>query len=76
MVLLETVAIMATIIRLSCDKCQGDNVTTVIGSVSDARRDGHSDGWRHNGRGNIEADIDLCPVCSGIDPNYWAAEPF
>jgi hypothetical protein len=66
---------MATIIRLSCDKCQGDNLTSVMGSVSDARRDGHSDGWRHH-TDSVSGDIDLCPVCTGIDSNYWVAEPF
>lgn len=74
MVILEVVAIMATIIRLSCDKCQGDSLTTFIGSVSDARRDGHKNGWRY--LDGFYGDIDLCPVCTGIDPNYWIAEPF
>ena len=72
---------MATIIRLSCDRCDGESLLPTFGSVEHARQVHARDGWRHNtivsslGPAHI-ADTDVCPVCAGTNPDYYQAEPF
>lgn len=66
---------MSTIIRLSCDKCQGEAPLTHMGTTTDARVAEFREGWFYT----VDAEhgaIDLCPVCSGRKPDYWTAEPF
>ena len=62
--------VMALVIRLSCDKCNGEASTSTIGTATDARVDRFAEGWFYDG------EVDLCPVCTGLNPNYWVAEPF
>jgi hypothetical protein len=61
---------VALIIRLSCDKCEGEAHTVTIGRPNDARVDRFAEGWFFDGQ------VDLCPVCTGRDGSYWSAEPF
>lgn len=61
---------MATIIRLSCDKCDGEARAFTIGTPTDARVDRFPEGWFYDGT------VDLCPACTGRDATYWVAEPF
>ena len=61
---------MALIIRLSCDKCDGEAHVSTIGTATDARVERFAEGWFFNG------EVDLCPVCTGRDGSYWVAEPF
>lgn len=65
---------MSTIIRLKCDKCEGESSITHHGTPTDARVNEWRSGWFYNlEEGNA---YDLCPVCSGRNPNYWVEEPF
>lgn len=61
---------MATTILLSCDKCDGQALYPVTGTATDARVEHFQHGWFFNG------EHDLCPVCTGKDPDYYIAEPF
>jgi hypothetical protein len=61
---------VALIIRLSCDKCEGESLTVTIGTSTDARVDAFKYGWYCTGK------EDLCPVCMGKNPDYYTAEPF
>lgn len=61
---------MALIIRLSCDKCDGEARASTIGTPTDARVERFHEGWFYDG------EVDLCPACTGRDGSYWAAEPF
>jgi hypothetical protein len=65
---------MSTIIRLKCDKCEGESPLTHHGTSTDARVNEWRNGWFYN----LEEgeDYDLCPVCCNRNPNYWTAEPF
>lgn len=73
---------MATIIRLSCDRCDGESLLPTFGSVEHARQVHARDGWQHTAvissrtpSTPFEA-VDLCPVCAGTNPDYYQAEPF
>lgn len=60
---------MSLLISLICDKCEGRSSPHYGGSIG-ARANNVSSGWVFNG------DIDLCPVCSGRNPEFWSSEPF
>lgn len=71
---------MALLTRLYCDKCHGESLILTHGDTDKARAENLPDGWKH-----VECDIhckqhpngfDLCPVCTGIDLDYYTAEPF
>jgi hypothetical protein len=57
-------------IRIICDKCDGEAVPFSIGTATDARVDRFPEGWFFDG------EVDLCPSCTGRNVDYWAAEPF
>jgi hypothetical protein len=61
---------VALMIRISCDKCEGEAHAFTIGTPTDARVERFSEGWFYDGA------VDLCPVCTGRDSSYWLAEPF
>jgi hypothetical protein len=65
---------MSAIIRLQCDKCKGVSSLTHYGTTTDARVAEFKDGWFYYSVDNAPAD--LCPVCTGHNPDYWTAEPF
>ena len=58
---------MSLLISLICDKCEAHSTPHYGYTVRVAN---FSAGWLFDG------DVDLCPVCSGRDPEYWATEPF
>ncbi len=60
---------MSLLISLICDKCEAQS-TPHYGTGTDARVTNFSSGWVFDG------DVDLCPVCSGRDLEYWVTEPF
>jgi hypothetical protein len=60
---------MSLHISLICDKCEGRSVPC-YGTATDVRVNNFAAGWYFDG------DVDLCPVCSGRDLEYWATEPF
>lgn len=66
------VRLMGVKIRLYCDKCLGESHLSSSGAVTvtDARVHQFQWGWFYDG------DHDLCPVCTGRDPNYFDSEPF
>lgn len=66
---------MATIIRVCCDQCGGINPWPVTGTVAQARHDAQKDGWQWI-VSSEHGELDRCPACSGINPEYWSAEPF
>jgi hypothetical protein len=61
---------VALVIRLSCDKCDGEAHAFTIGTPTDARVERFPEGWFFDG------EVDLCPVCTGRNGSYWSAEPF
>ena len=65
---------MSTIIRLKCDKCEGESPLTHYGTPTDARVNEFKHGWFYDMSESEE--YDLCPVCTGRDLTYWTAEPF
>lgn len=72
---------MATIVRLSCDRCDGESLLPTFGSVEHAREVHARDGWRHTLEVSVAGSpwlpaTDVCPVCAGTDPTYYQAEPF
>lgn len=71
---------MATIVRLSCDRCDGESLLPTFGSIEHARQVHARDGWKHTTcdiRCKEHANgIDICPVCAGTNPDYYQAEPF
>ena len=73
---------MALIIRLSCDQCEGESLTVTVGTATDARVAAFRHGWHYvpqlvfGGGENVYPASDLCPVCTGKNPDYYLAEPF
>lgn len=65
---------MTTIIRLKCDKCEGESPLTHYGTQTDARVAEFHNGWFYSME-ELGA-VDLCPSCNGRNPDYWTAEPF
>ena len=65
---------MSAIIRLKCDRCEGESPLTHHGTATDARVNEFKYGWFYNMSEGDEYDV--CPVCSKHDLNYWTAEPF
>jgi hypothetical protein len=65
---------MSTITRLKCDKCEGESPLYHYGTPTDARVSEFKYGWFYDFKDLIATD--LCPVCSGRDPDYWHHEPF
>lgn len=65
---------MTAIVRLKCDKCEGESPLTHFGTPTDARVNEWRNGWFYDIEGGVTAD--LCPVCTGRNPDYWTAEPF
>jgi hypothetical protein len=65
---------MSAIVRLQCDKCNGMSLLTHYGTVTDARVVEFKHGWFYDKLHGEPAD--LCPVCTGRNPNYWTEEPF
>jgi hypothetical protein len=60
---------MSLHICLICDKCEAQS-SPHHGTATDARVANFSAGWVFDG------EVDLCPVCSGRDLEFWATEPF
>lgn len=60
---------MSLAISLICDKCEAKSAPH-WGTAVASRVTNLSSGWIFDG------DVDLCPVCSGMDPQFWATEPF
>lgn len=72
---------MATIVRLSCDKCNGESLLPTFGGVEHARQVHAADGWTHTPETWTDDSkylpaTDVCPVCSGNNLDYYHAEPF
>ena len=65
---------MSAIIRLQCDNCNGMSSLTHYGTATYARVVELKHGWFYDYLHGEPAD--LCPVCSGRNPNYWVEEPF
>lgn len=61
---------MSLIIRLVCDECEAEALLPTYGTATDARVAGFRDGWLFDGQ------VDRCPVCTGLKPDYYTAEPF
>jgi hypothetical protein len=61
---------MSLHICLICDKCEAQSLP-YYGTATDARSANFPSGWVTD-----LAALDLCPVCSGEDLNYWTTEPF
>lgn len=73
---------MALIIRLSCDRCEGESLTVTVGTATDARVEAFKHGWYYGAVVSsrtpstpFEA-VDLCPVCMGKNLDYYSEEPF
>jgi hypothetical protein len=64
---------MSLHICLICDKCEAQSLPH-HGTSTDARVANFSSGWFYNMEQGEE--YDLCPVCSGRDPQFWDTEPF
>jgi hypothetical protein len=60
---------MSLHICLICDKCEAQSSPN-YGTATDVRVANFSSGWVFDGA------VDLCPVCSGRDLEFWATEPF
>jgi hypothetical protein len=61
---------MTVIIRLQCDKCEAMSpLKHYDKTITDARVFEFRHGWFYNIVDGVPAD--LCPVCSGRDPDYW-----
>jgi hypothetical protein len=65
---------MSAIIRLKCDKCEGESPLSHYGTPTDARVSEFKYGWFYDIE--VGEPADLCPVCTGRDPDYWHSEPF